>query len=485
MKYNWIKILMASFLVLLITLILHTVFQKPWPAQKAKALLPLPDSAIVHMSRAVQISTISPEDTLHIDTLHFTQFNQFLTTSYPFIHQQLKRTVVNGYSYVYEWDGTDKTLAPIILMAHYDVVPVEKASVSMWKHPPFSGAVADSAIWGRGSVDDKSGVVSILESVEQLLKEGYHPKRTVLLCFGHNEEATGTGAIAIVDTLQKRGIRADLVIDEGGEISTEKMKDVPRPIAFIGVAEKGYATFQLKVSIPGGHSSKPARETAIDVLSRALYKLRSTQMPAKITAPVATFLNRAGTSSTHFLNKVLLTNQWIFSWADKRILSASPENNAMIRTTIVPTILESGVRENVIPTIATAIVNSRILSGETTHDVIQFMKNTIQDERVQITVTGDFNAEPSAATDTHGPAFLAVQQAITDVVDDVIPVPFIMIGATDSRSYRKISNGVVNFSALKDSKGYHGLNERLPIIDYKRCYNFYRTIIETDAGLVH
>ncbi|MFZ5978597.1 MAG: M20/M25/M40 family metallo-hydrolase [Hydrotalea flava] len=485
MKYNWIKILMASFLVLLITLILHTVFQKPWPAQKAKALLPLPDSAIVHMSRAVQIPTISPEDTLHIDTLHFTQFNQFLTNAYPLIHQQLKRTVVNGYSYVYQWDGTDKTLAPIILMGHYDVVPVEQASVTMWQHPPFSGVVADSAIWGRGSVDDKSGVVSILETVEQLLKEGYQPKRTVLLCFGHNEESTGTGAIAIVDTLQKRGIRADLVIDEGGEISTEKIKDIPRPIAFIGVAEKGYATFQLKVSIPGGHSSKPARETAIDVLSRALYKLRSTQMPATITEPVATFLDRAGASSTNFFNKVLLTNQWLFAWADKRVLSASPESNAMIRTTIVPTILESGVRENVIPTIATAIVNSRILSGETTHDVIQFMKNTIQDERVHITVTGDFNTEPSAATDTHGPAFLAVQQAITDVVDDVIPVPFIMIGATDSRSYRKISNGVVNFSALMDSKGFHGLNERLPIADYRRYYNFYRTVIETSAGLVH
>ncbi len=474
---------MATLLVFLIIIIVHTLFQKPWPAQKAKALLPLPDSAIVHMSQAVKIPTISPEDTLHIDTLHFGQFNQFLTNAYPLIHQQLKQTIVNGYSYIYQWDGTDITLAPIILMGHYDIVPVEKASNNMWHHPPFSGAVADNAIWGRGSVDDKSGVVSILETVEQLLKEGYHPKRTVLLCFGHNEESTGTGAIAIVDTLQKRGVRADLVIDEGGEISTEKMKNIPRPIAFIGVAEKGYATFQLKVSIPGGHSSKPARETAIDVLSRALYQLRSTQMSATITAPVATFLNRAGAASTNFLNKVLLTNQWIFSWADKRILSANPESNAMIRTTIVPTILESGVRENVIPTVATAIVNSRILTGETTQQVIQFMKNTIRDERVEITVTGDFNTEPSAATDMHGPAFLAVQQAITDVIDNVIPVPFIMIGATDSRSYRKISNGVVNFSALKDSKGYHGLNERLPIADYKRCYNFYRTIIANNAGL--
>lgn len=483
MKYHWIKILMVVFVTFCIIIIAHTFLQKPWPAQKAKILLPLPDSAIAHMSEAVQIPTITPEDTLHIDTLAFNKFNHFLVNAYPNIHQQLQKTTINKYSYLYEWLGTDKTLPPIILMGHYDVVPVEKASLNLWKFQPFSGTISDSAIWGRGSVDDKSGVVAILETVEQLLKEDYHPKRTVLLCFGHNEESTGTGAIAIVDTLKNRGIRADLVIDEGGEISTEKMKDVPRPIAFIGVAEKGYATFELKVSIPGGHSSKPARETAIDVLSKALYKLRSKQMPASITAPVATFLNRSGAASTNWLNKIMLTNQWIFSWADKRILSANPESNAMIRTTIVPTILESGVRENVIPSIATAIINARIITGENTQQVIEFMKNTIHDERVSISVTGDFNTEPSTATDTHSPAFLAVQQAVSDVVDNVIPVPFIMIGATDSRNYRKISNGVVNFSALKDSKGYHGLNERLPLADYSRCYNFYRNILINNAGL--
>jgi len=485
MKFHWSKIVLTILLLLAIVLIVLTLTHKPWPQQNSKPQFPLPDSAIVHMSEAIQIPTVSPEDTLHIDTLHFQKFNAFLSQAYPLIHQHLTKTVANGFSYIFKWQGLDQTLAPIILMGHYDVVPVEQASLNMWKYPPFSGSVSDKAIWGRGSVDDKSGVIAILETIEELLKEGYQPKRTIFLCFGHNEESTGTGAMAIVDTLQNWGVKADLVIDEGGEISTKKLKDVPRPIAFIGVAEKGYATFQLQVNIPGGHSSKPAKETAIDVLAKALYQLRSKQMRAHITAPVATFLNRAGASSSNFLNKMLFTNQWFFGPIDKRILGATAESNAMIRTTIVPTILESGVRENVIPTIATAIVNSRILTGETTQDVLKFMKNAINDNRVDIKITGDFNTEPSSATDVQGPAFLAVQQAITDVVSNVIPVPYIMIGATDSRNYRKISNGVVNFSALQDSKGYHGINERLPIADFTRCYNFYRQLINNSAALVH
>jgi carboxypeptidase PM20D1 len=221
-------------------------------------------------------------------------------------------------------------------------------------------------------------------------------------------------------------------------------------------------------------------------LAKALYQLRSKQMQAHIKAPVATFLNRAGSSSSNFLNKMRFTNQWFFGPIDKTILSASPESNATIRTTILPTILERGLRENVIPTIATAIVHSRILTGETTQDVFKFMKNVINDYRVEIKITGDFNTEPSSATDVHGPAFyLAVQEAMTDVVSNFIPVPYIMIGATHSRNYRKISNGVVNFSALQDSKGYHGFNERLAIADFTHCYNFYRQLISNSAALIH
>lgn len=464
--------------ILLIIIVIKAVTITPWPHQKAGALIALPDSAISHFSKAVQIATISPEDTTHIDTIHFNAFRNFLEQSYPLIHQKLNRTIVAGYSYVFEWKGTDTTLQPIILMGHYDVVPVEESAVKLWTAKPFGGEVKDSAIWGRGSIDDKSSVISILEATENLLKQGYTPKRTVLLCFGHNEESTGTGAMAIVRYLKSKKVRAQMVVDEGGEISTDKIKGVKRPVAFIGVAEKGYLTMELSVEKKGGHSSIPDNETAIDILTKALFKLRKQHMPDTFTPTVEEFLDRTSGSSTDFLNKMALSNRWLFGGVVKKIMSESAEGAAMLHTTIVPTIIESGVRENVVPTNAKAIVNSRVLTGETTKDVIDFITKTIDDNRVKIKISGDFNTEPSAATPFTSDAFKRIETAVYKIEDDVIPVPFLMLGATDSRVYREISDGVVNFTPVVDSKGYHGIDERLPIKDYQKAISFYTLILK-------
>ncbi|KAK6033634.1 peptidase dimerization domain protein [Ostertagia ostertagi] len=470
--------LALALLLLVAVLLFNTLRAKPWPLHKAAVLEPLPDSAILHMSQAIRIATVSPEDTLRIDSVHFNQFRLFLERSYPLVHQQLSRTIIKNYSYVYEWKGSDSTLNPIILMGHYDVVPVEPSAVKLWTVQPFGGEIKDSIIWGRGAVDDKAAVISILEASEHLLKMGFKPVRTILLCFGHNEESTGTGAIATVDYLQKRKIRADMVIDEGGEITTGKMKDVKRPIAMIGVAEKGYVTFELAVQKPGGHSSKPAKETAIDILATALFKLRSVQMPFRLTDPVKEFLQRVSGSSDNFLNRTALSNMWLFSSTVQQTLANTPEGEAMLRTTIVPTILESGIRENVIPTNAKAIVNSRILTGETTRQVQDFISKAINDDRVTITIKGDFNTEPSPLTDTKSPAFRIMEEAVYQTLDDVIPVPYTMLGASDSRNYRAISNGVINFTPLMNSKGFHGIDERLPIKDFQRSINFFASIIK-------
>jgi carboxypeptidase PM20D1 len=461
----------------IVIILFNTFMARPWPIRNATVHEQLPDSAIVHMQQAVRIATVSPEDTTHIDSLNFNRFRSFLETAYPLIHQHLERTIIKGYSYIYTWKGTDMSMKPLILMGHYDVVPVEPSAVKLWAAPPFGGELKNGAIWGRGSVDDKSAVISIFETVENLLRKGYQPKRSILLCFGHNEESTGTGAIAIVDYLQQKGIRAEMVLDEGGEITTDKLKDVKRPVALIGVSEKGYATFELSVQVPGGHSSKPAKETAIDILAKALYKLRSTEMAAHLTPAVKEFLVRISGSSNDFLNKMATNNLWLFTGTVEKIMSAMPEGNAMVRTTIVPTILESGIRENVIPSNAKAIVNSRILTGEKTADVLAFIKSAIKDDRVEVKVSGDFNTEPSPCTDITGNAFHSVEEAIYAVTDSVITTPYIMIGASDSRSYRKISDGVVNFNPMIDSKGFHGIDERLPVSDFRRAVNFFTTII--------
>jgi carboxypeptidase PM20D1 len=196
-----------------------------------------------------------------------------LESAYPLVHKQMTRNILASYSYVYTWKGTDTSLQPIILMAHYDVVPVEPSAIKLWTAKPFGGEIKNDSIYGRGAADDKGSMISIMESAESLLKAGFTPRRTIMLCFGHNEESTGDGAKAIVAWLQQQKIRAEMVIDEGGELTFEKVKDVSRPIAMIGVGEKGYATFELSVEKTGGHSSRPDRETAIDILAKALVRV--------------------------------------------------------------------------------------------------------------------------------------------------------------------------------------------------------------------
>jgi carboxypeptidase PM20D1 len=467
-------------LLIPVAIILFNTFRsRPWPVKHdAIALSPLPDSAIQHLSHAVQIQTISISDTSAVDTTAFKAFNSFIENSYPLVHKNLSKTTIRGFSYVFEWKGLNESLAPIVLMSHYDVVPVEPSALDKWTVAPFSGAITDTCVWGRGTTDDKFGVISILEATEAMLRKGFAPQRTIYLCFGHDEEISGQGAKAIVDFLEQKNLRPEMVLDEGGQLSESRVKDVKRPIAVIGVAEKGYASFQLSVEKEGGHSSMPAKETAIDILNTALYRLRKKTPSSKLTPQLREFAERIGLSSDNFLNRMAASNLWLFGSVAKSKLSAEPEGDAMMHTTIVPTIIESGIKDNVVPTHAFAIINSRIMPGETSANVEDFIRKAINDERVKIKKTGKYDSDPSPATSTDSHAFRRIESALYKNVAKVIPVPYLGIGATDSRYYRRISDGVVNFLPMTDAKGYHGINERLPVLDLQRGINFIMTIIE-------
>jgi len=191
------------FLILLLVgwILIRTFNAKPWPRHKAAPLAALPDSALTHFSAAIRIPTVSPQDPSRIDSGAFLRYRTFLDNAYPLIRQKLSRDIVTDFSYIYTWKGTDPSLAPLVLMAHYDVVPVEPSAAKLWTAQPFGGEIKGDTIWGRGSVDDKCSMVAIMEAVETLLRQGYTPRRPVMLCFGHNEESTGQGAIAIVHLL--------------------------------------------------------------------------------------------------------------------------------------------------------------------------------------------------------------------------------------------------------------------------------------------
>jgi carboxypeptidase PM20D1 len=437
------------------------------------------DSAALHLSEAIRIKTISFGDTLAIDTAEFTRFRAFMESTYPLMHTQLERRVFNAFSYVFKWKGRDSTLPPHVLMAHLDVVPVEAVAEGKWTHPSFSGTISQDTIWGRGAVDDKGSAIAIMEATESLLKEGRIPERTTYLCFGHDEEVSGKRGAAVIATwFREQGIRPALVLDEGGMIDTRRFKP-GTPVAIIGTGEKGYANFDLTVEIPGGHSSMPAKETAIDVLNAAIGRIRAEQMPAVIPPAIDELLKRTG-SAMSFGTRVVMSNMWLFKGLVTRQLEGTKETNAFVHTTLVPTIVHSGIKDNVIPSVAKATFNSRIIPGQTSEDVLAFVKRKVDDDRVRVSRQTISLMEPSTSTPSSHPAFQKIERITRQTVPGVLVSPYLLVGATDSRYFRQSSEAVLNFTPMQDLKGFHGIDERIGISDLDRMITFYRLLIAGD-----
>jgi carboxypeptidase PM20D1 len=470
--------ILGALILLSIVLIYNTVSNKPIFSTGKTSDLALPNEAIQHMSMAIQLRTETPNDLFQFDTATFMKYRAFMEKSYPLIHQKLSRTIIDSFNYIYEWKGTDASLLPMVLMAHYDVVPVEESAVKLWHAAPYGGEVKDNYIWGRGVIDDKSSMISILEAAEAQLKAGFTPKQTIYLCFGADEESSGYGATAITKYFAKQNKRFDIVVDEGGEISTEDIKDIKQPIASIGVGEKGYVTLVLTAQKEGGHSSIPGKTSTIAILSKAINAITENQMPTKLTPAIKSYLERISAYKNNFIEKLALSNMWLF---ESRVMNAMTEeraSNALVRTTLVPTVFNSGVRDNVIPTYATAYVNSRILPGETPDVVKKYVEKVINDTQIKISIYPNYQTMPSTSTDIKSPAFTRVENAIKSVVDSVIVAPVLMVGASDSRNYRTLSNGVINFTPITNGKGYHGIDEKIQIADFKNCFNFFTLLIQ-------
>ena len=463
---------------LLLVVITKTILNKPVLENQNVSLTALPTDAIKHMTEAIQIATETPNDAFEYDSAVFYSYRKLIEKNYPLVHQQLSRTVIDSFNYIYKWQGTDTTKLPMVLMAHYDVVPVEASAIKLWHAKPYGGEVKDNYIWGRGVLDDKSSMISLLEATEAQLKAGFIPSQTIYLCFGADEESNGRGAAAMVKYFESKKQRFDMVVDEGGEISTEDNKNIRQPIASVGVGEKGYVTLVLSVQRAGGHSSIPEKSSSIGILSKALHTIEENQIPTRITPPIKAYLERISSYNTNFFEKMQLSNLWLFEKWVLHNMTQNRSSNALVRTTLVPTVVNSGVRDNVIPTFATAMVNSRILPGETPNSVKAYVEKIVNDTNVKISIYPNYETMPSTTTEINSAAFKRVESAIHAVVKEVVVAPMLMVGATDSRNYRTLSDGVINFTPLTDAKGYHGIDERMLISDYEKCFNYYTFLIK-------
>lgn len=447
------------------------------------SMVKVSDRAKDHMVEAISIRTVSFEDEEDFDSTQFQKFNDFLLNTYPNLFASTEHQTFNEYSHLFEWEGSDPSLKPIIIMGHHDVVPI--ASPAIWRVHPFTEGIKQDSIYGRGCIDDKGAVISILESVEQLMSEGFQPKRTIYLAFGHDEEVSGhRGAEVISNHLEKKGIEAEFVLDEGGAVTQGLVPGVVEATAVIGIAEKGYVSYELSTNMMGGHSSQPAKETSIDVLAGAISALKRNPLPAKITPVLESFMEAAG-PHMDFMGKLAFSNRSVFNSILLTEYEKTKQGNASIRTTTSPTIFEAGIKENVIPTASRAVVNFRILPGETIGTVREHIVTTINDDRIEVEIKGNgFDPSPISPTDSY--AYATVCQSLKQIYPDVIATPNLVIGATDARYYASLSQNVYRFTPFfltpKNINCFHGVDERISVEEFENAIRFYRQVIVNSCG---
>lgn len=482
------KILLSLLLILLVfvSYLLYNSFNFESKQIKSEAInsIAVNQRAVENFRNALRIKTISPENIADFDSTQFQFFASFLKETYPLVDSLLDKKVFNEFSFLYKLEGSEPKLKPIILMAHLDVVPVIEKNLADWKQPPFEAKIVDGVIWGRGAIDDKVSVVGIMEALEMLLKQGFKPKRTIYLSFGHDEEIGGqNGAKVIAAYLKSQNVEAEFVLDEGMPITQGLIPGIEKEVALIGVAEKGFLSLKLSIKLSGGHSSTPDKETAIDVLSNAIVKLKKNPFPAKLSPPVKEFINYIG-AEMPFVNKVVFANAGLLEPLILKIYEQSPSGNALVRTTTAPTIFTSGAKENVIPQFASATVNFRILPGESIESVIKHVKNTINDNRIKIK-EGAFSTEASKVASTNSLGYQAIHKTISQIYPDVLVTPNLVIGATDSRHFEGISDNVYKFLPIhinkENLKSYHGINERISIKDFENTLRFYVQLLKNST----
>jgi carboxypeptidase PM20D1 len=479
------KIFLSFFVVVLVVLAIvifraATLFQyqQAEPASGISEIDLDEGQAVRRFSRALTFRTISHDDRSNFDAGAFLEFHDFLESAYPLIHAKASRTTINDYSLVFHLPGSNPSLEPVLFMGHMDVVPVEEISRDQWSYPPFSGSVQDGVIWGRGSVDDKYTVIALMEALELLLAEDIRPDRSIYFAFGHDEEVGGKdGARRVAEYFQDQGITFDYVMDEGGAVVEGMMEGLDGPLAVIGVSEKGYVNLVLTVNSPGGHSSQPPDQTAVGILSRAVVRVEDSPFPASLDHIFMTF--EAIGSGMPVGKRLAMSNLWQLSPVVESVMLKNEGDAAGIRTTTAATMISGSPKSNILPTRATAVINFRILPGETIESVEQRVIDLVDDERV--TITHEYGVNPSPVSPTGSRGFELISKTIRGMDENILVAPYMVRGGTDAKYFYQVSPNVYRFMMLRMNpeamKYVHGIDEHVAVEDYLEAVRFYYHLI--------
>ena len=449
--------------------------------------LPEVDDAVIaeHVAAAVRCPTVSQSREAEPDPVAFKQLHYALESLYPRVHSTLEIATISDFSLLYTWRGSNPELPAVVFCGHLDVVPADPASLEQWEHPPFSGDIADEYVWGRGTLDNKMQVVSLLYAAEQLIRQGFQPERTIYLAFGHDEEIGGEqGAKKIAAYLEKREEQFDIVLDEGGAMVLDILPGVDAPVALVGTAEKGFLNVRLSVERTGGHSSAPPPSTAIGILSRAITSIEDRPLPVRLAA-IRTTYRALGAAVSPWMQMVF-ANSWLFGGILRKKLQSSPQSNATVRTTTAVTVVKGGIKDNILPPKAEALVNFRLFPGDSIAKVCEHVRDAVDDRNVEIEAQEGSAWEASPVTPSDSTAFESLSRVIRQVFPGVEVAPYLVLGATDARHYCKICTQVLRFTPLvlekEDLERMHGVNERVSTAALGRMVQFFIYLMREWAG---
>lgn len=410
------------------------------------------------------------------DKTVFYRFQELLREKFPHIFAIAEYEDFDG-SFLLKWKGKENGgMAPILLMNHQDVVGVS----GEWKFPPFSAQIADGKIWGRGSIDDKSGVWAMLQAADELAMEGFVPNRDIYFMSSCSEERTGIGADMISAALKERGIRFEMVLDEGGMIVSEPIAGANGKFAMVGVGEKGCVELKFTARSEGGHASTPESNVPLVRLGRFMAEVDNGKpFQSQLSPTVCTTFNRVARGMRGPV-KFLLQNarffKGLFSFVIPKISASAA---AMLKTTIAFTMCSASGESNVLPEKAWVIGDMRYSHHQGGKDSIRVISEIAKKYDIETEIVSSMFESPISDTESY--AFKTVENAIARIFPDVVTTPYIMLGASDSRYLSRVCDNCIRFSPFtinsQQLESIHAVNENIDLSCLVPAVEFYRFII--------
>ncbi|WMW82575.1 M20 family peptidase [Undibacterium cyanobacteriorum] len=484
-RFTLILLALLGILILLVLAVLMNTARQVSKQTKAQAVAPISideNGVLNNLSQSIQFATVSSAEDANLNAEEFRRLHQLFRRAFPNVYQRAHEEIIGNLSILLTIPGTQADAQPILLLAHQDVVPIAPGTEAAWTYPPFSGAIKDQFVWGRGAWDNKSNLMAQLEALELLLKSGFQNQRTIYLAFGADEEVQGLrGAAQIASMLKQRQIRLHSVLDEGLLITHGMLPGLDAPAALIGVAEKGYLSVEITVKAVPGHSSMPPNpgQSAIAKLGKVISYIDQHPRPLQIAGVARELFNTVG-PEMQGLNKYALTNLWLLRPVVEAQLRSSDASRALLQSTTALTIVQAGNKENVLPGQAQAIVNYRLLPGDSSSAVVADLKTAIGTllSEAEFSVRALPNAVEASRISSHRSLpYQILQQSIKDIFPEVVTAPGLMLGATDSIKFEELSDHIYKFSPVhandRDLQRFHGTDERVSVSNYLDMIRFY------------